>query len=84
MGLFNKEIVAASFDVDAQNCFTPVCPEELPVPHGTEIVEALNQQALLTTYRIGSKDAHPANAIWVADADHPQLSPVAGNHIDVR
>jgi hypothetical protein len=26
----------ASFDVDAQNTFTPLCPNELPVPGGTE------------------------------------------------
>ena len=28
----------ASFDVDAQKGFTPLCPNELPVPEGDTIV----------------------------------------------
>jgi nicotinamidase/pyrazinamidase len=28
----------AAFDVDAQNGFTPVCPDELPVPGGDHII----------------------------------------------
>ena len=69
----------AAFDVDAQNCFTPLCPEELPVPEGDEIVEALNRQAGLADLRIGSKDAHPETAVWIASDDKPQLSPVEGH-----
>ena len=69
----------ASFDVDAQNCFTPLCPEELPVPDGHGIVEALNQQAELADIRVGSKDAHPETAVWIASEDKPQLSPVHGH-----
>lgn len=74
----------ASFDVDAQNCFTPVCPEELPVPGGTEIVDELNRQALYAHYRLGSKDAHSPKAIWVADEHHPQFSPVEGQNVDIH
>lgn len=74
----------ASFDVDAQNCFTPVCPDELPVPGGTEIVAELNAQAKLAEYRIGSKDAHSPQAVWVADAQNPQFSPVQGPNVDIR
>jgi nicotinamidase/pyrazinamidase len=74
----------AAFDVDATNCFTPVCPDELPVPGGTDIVAELNAQALLADYRVGSKDAHSPNAIWVADAEHPQFSPVEGKNVDIR
>lgn len=54
----------ASFDVDAQNGFTPRCPDELPVKDGEAIAPALNQQAKLAAYRIGSKDCHPPNAFW--------------------
>jgi nicotinamidase/pyrazinamidase len=54
----------ASFDVDCQKGFTPLCPNELPVPGGDEIVEALNTQAKLCQYRIGSKDLHPIGAAW--------------------
>ncbi|CAM3664268.1 nicotinamidase [Parendozoicomonas haliclonae] len=77
----------ASLDVDAQNCFTPVCPNELPIPEGTEIVAELNRQALLASVRIGSKDAHPAGAVWEADEQHPPLTPLgedAGENVDIR
>ncbi|MGY3869903.1 isochorismatase family protein [Aeromonas crassostreae] len=56
--------IIASLDIDAQKGFTPLCPQELPVPGGDEIVAALNAQAALASVRVGSKDAHSANAIW--------------------
>lgn len=74
----------ASIDVDAQNCFTPLCPKELPVPDGQAIVNELNQQAKFAKWRIGSKDSHPDNAVWIADAKHPTLSPIKGKNVDVR
>lgn len=74
----------ASFDVDAQKTFTPLCPDELPVAGGTEIVEELNAQARYADYRLGSKEGHNPKAVWVATADHPQLEPVAGANVDVR
>lgn len=74
----------ASFDVDAQKTFTPLCPDELPAPEGELIVDELNAQARHAAWRVGSKDAHPANACWVADAEHPPLSPIEGENMDVR
>lgn len=68
----------ASFDIDAQNTFTPVCPDELPVAGGTEIVPELNAMAQLARLRLGSKDAHSPEAVWVADADNPPLSALSG------
>ena len=79
----NRQQVA-SFDVDCQNTFTPLCPDELPAPEGDTIVPALNRQSDFAQYRIGSKDAHSAKAVWVADADHPPLSPLAGDNVDVH
>ncbi|AMO56341.1 amidase [Endozoicomonas montiporae] len=70
--------IIAAFDVDAQNCFTPLCPGELPVPEGHSIVGALNAQAELAHWRVGSKDAHPESAIWVASEHCPQLTPIKG------
>ncbi|HRE33224.1 MAG TPA: hypothetical protein PLD88_14700, partial [Candidatus Berkiella sp.] len=70
----------ASIDVDTQNGFTPICPTELPVPEGEEVVVELNQQATFAQYRIGTKDAHPANADWVSTQDASVLSPIAGNN----
>ncbi|WP_207061984.1 isochorismatase family protein [Motiliproteus sp. SC1-56] len=74
----------ASFDIDAQNCFTPLCPAELPVPHGDEIVAQLNYQARFARLRIGSKDAHSPQAHWVADSRHPPLTAIEGTNMDLR
>jgi nicotinamidase/pyrazinamidase len=76
----------ASLDVDAQCCFSPLCPDELPIPEGDQIVAALNAQATYARLRIGTKDAHPANALWVASVEHPQLEPMQnhGAHMDLR
>ena len=83
-GVMQKMDKVASFDVDAQNTFTGLCPDELPVAGGTEIVDELNAQARYAQYRLGSKDAHNPKAIWVATDEHPQLEPVAGDNVDVR
>jgi nicotinamidase/pyrazinamidase len=79
-----KNGIIASFDIDAQKGFTPLCPDELPVPGGDEIVDELNRQATFADLRIGSKDAHSPTAIWVAGPDGPMLSPVQGANVDVR
>ena len=50
----------------------------------TEIVDELNTQAQFAAYRLGSKDAHSPQAIWVATKEFPILSPVAGDNVDVR
>jgi len=60
-----------------------MCPDELPVEGGTNIVNALNEQAKLTRLRIGSKDAHSPKAIWVADKSKPMFSPVEGKDVDI-
>ena len=44
MQLPEKKYIA-SFDIDAQNTFTPVCPDELPVAEGDTIAPELNAQA---------------------------------------
>ncbi len=78
-----RELVA-SFDVDCEYCFTPECPDEVPVPGGLDIVHELNAQAAYAAYRLGSKDAHSPRAHWVADEDHPPFSPIEGDNMDVR
>lgn len=80
---FHKESTA-SFDVDAQKGFTPLCPAELPVAGGETLAQALNHQAELARIRVGSKDAHPANPIWKVVEDKPQFSPVVGKSVDIR
>ena len=41
----------ASHNVDPQKGFTPLCPNELPVPNGDNIVNELNGQNNLAKYK---------------------------------
>ena len=79
--LFDK---TASHNVDPQKGFTPLCPDELPVPDGDKIVDELRGQNSISVYRTFSKDIHPLNAIWIASSDKPQFSPVDGENVDIR
>lgn len=82
MKLVEKKYIA-SFDIDAQNTFTPVCPDELPVVGGNEIANELNAQANFASLRVGSRDAHTMSALWLSDSDHAPLTPVEGNYPDL-
>ncbi|QXI41169.1 isochorismatase family protein [Pseudomonas wayambapalatensis] len=73
----------ASFDVDAQNGFTANAPQELPVPGGHLIAPALNAMASRADLRLGSKDAHPANAAWVVGDAAQMLQPLALTNADL-
>jgi len=73
----------ASFDVDAQNGFTHNAPDELPVPGGHEIVPALNAMASRASVRLGSKDAHPRNAVWVVPEHAQMLQPLTLPNADL-
>ncbi|WP_370453059.1 nicotinamidase [Aquipseudomonas alcaligenes] len=72
----NAKMKIASFDVDAQKGFTPLCPDELPVPGGDAIAPALNQLATRASLRLGSKDAHSPQAAWVAPSHAEMLKPL--------
>ncbi|WP_295474857.1 nicotinamidase [uncultured Pseudomonas sp.] len=65
----------ASFDVDAQKGFTPLCPDELPVAGGEQIGAELNFIASLAGVRVGSKDAHSPKAPWVVAGHEQMLKP---------
>ena len=73
----------ASFDVDAQKSFTPLCPNELPVAGGDLIGAELNYMASLAGYRVGSKDAHTPHAPWVVKQHSEMLQPTGLAHADV-
>ena len=66
----------AAIDVDVQNCFTPVCPDELPVAEGHLIAGALNAQAALADLRVMTKDAHTPLAPWVVPSHAQMLQPL--------
>ncbi len=75
----------ASFDVDPQNTFTPLCPDELPIPEGQLIVPELNAQSSFASIRVASRDAHSLSALWLADKENPSGSPVKNQpNIDIR
>lgn len=73
----------ASIDVDPQKTFTPLCPNELPVNGGDNIGPALNKQAGKAHFRVLTKDAHPANAVWVVDNHDKMLSPLDHANADL-
>lgn len=78
--------ITASFDVDPQCGFTPLCPDELPIVEGDLISEELNVQATFAQFRIVSKDCHPAKAPWIADSPDEIMSPVEGEYpnLDIK
>lgn len=80
-----KHEEVASADVDAEKCFTPLCPGELPVDGGHLIADELNAQARYAKWRLGSKDAHPMASWWIDTDQHPQFEPIKGyEDMDVR
>ncbi len=73
----------ASFDVDSQRTFTPICPDELPVEGGDGIGPELNRQAALARWRLGSKDSHSPKAVWVTeDPDKIGKPGVEGDNVE--
>ena len=51
-----SKVTTASFEIDCQKAFTPLCPDELPVPEGDLIADEINAQAAYAQYRLGSKE----------------------------
>jgi nicotinamidase/pyrazinamidase len=78
MERFDRSVVA-SFDVDAQKGFTPLCPDELPVAGGDEIVSELNHLASLASVRVGSKDAHSRSAHWLPATEAARFTSIEGD-----
>jgi nicotinamidase/pyrazinamidase len=76
--------VTATFDVDPQRGFSPLCPQELPVPEGDQIVTELNAQAAFgATSAWSARTAIPQQAPWVAATPEETLQPVTGNFPDL-
>jgi len=78
-----KTNIIASFDVDPQKGFTPVCPDELPVPDGDGIVGELLLNHEVSSIHVASKDWHHPEALHIATEKNPQFSPVEGNYPDM-
>ncbi len=84
--MFTDKEQAASFDVDPQRGFTPLCPDELPITGGDGIADELNQQAEYAAYRVVSKDEHPLGALWVTSDPNAVMTPVKEDYpnLDVK
>ncbi|WP_208379537.1 isochorismatase family protein [Psychromonas algicola] len=78
--------MTASFDVDPQCGFTPLCPDELPIKEGNLIADELNAQSAFANFRIVSKDCHPAKAPWIAESAEQIMTPVEGEYpnLDIK
>ena len=77
--------VTASFDIDAQKTFSPLCPEELPVAEGDKIVDELNLNKEFARLHVASRDAHSLNAVWIATSQQPAMTKVEGyEDVDLR
>ena len=72
----------ASINVDPQKGFTPICPDELPVPGGDEIVPALLAQNALAEVLIGSSDAHSEHALFRVETAEEQFQPLDYENTD--
>ncbi|MEO0340915.1 MAG: isochorismatase family protein [Bacteroidota bacterium] len=72
----------ASINVDPQKGFTPICPDELPVPGGDEIVPALIAQNALASLIIGSSDAHSEYALFKVEKEEEQFQPLDYENTD--
>ncbi|MFH4416239.1 MAG: isochorismatase family protein [Neisseriaceae bacterium] len=56
-----------AIEVDVQQTFSSLCPDELPVNGVLEIVSELNYQAQLADFRVLSKEAHGPSGLWRVD-----------------
>jgi nicotinamidase/pyrazinamidase len=81
-----EKAITASFDVDPQCGFTPLCPNELPIVEGDLIADELNNQANFARYRVVSKDCHPNQAPWIAESPAQIMTPVEGDYpnLDIK
>jgi len=68
----------ASHNVDPEKGFTPLCPDELPVPEGHLIGKELAKQNSLFSIKTISRDIHPTNARWIATEEFPQFTLIEG------
>lgn len=72
----------ASINVDPQKSFTPLCPDELPVPDGHNIVRALLAQNALAEVILGSSDAHSPHALFRVEQTNEQFKPLDYENTD--
>lgn len=66
----------AVIDVDPQQGFTDLCPNELPVKDALAIVPELIKNHTKGRFKLVSRDLHPPKAAWDAETPANMLQPV--------
>lgn len=74
----------AALDVDPQQGFSELCPQELPVAGALEIVEELKRNHTKASVRLVSRDMHPPRAAWEAETTAQMLAPVGLPEVDIK
>ncbi|MCZ4294688.1 isochorismatase family protein [Vibrio sinaloensis] len=74
----------ACIDVDPQQGFSELCPNELPVAGALQIVDELMLNHGKASLKLVSRDMHPPGAAWEAESPDRMLEPVGLPEVDIK
>lgn len=74
----------ACIDVDPQQGFSELCPNELPVAGALQIVDELMLNHGKASLKLVSRDMHPPGAVWEAESPDRMLEPVGLPEVDIK
>lgn len=74
----------ACIDVDPQQGFSELCPNELPVAGALQIVDELVLNHGKASLKLVSRDMHPPGAAWEAESPDRMLEPVGLPEVDIK
>ncbi|MGY5612775.1 isochorismatase family protein [Vibrio brasiliensis] len=74
----------ACIDVDPQQGFSELCPNELPVEGALQIVDELILNHGKASLKLVSRDMHPPGAAWEAESPDRMLEPVGLPEVDIK
>lgn len=74
----------ACIDVDPQQGFSELCPNELPVAGALQIVDELILNHGKASLKLVSRDMHPPGAAWEAESPDRMLEPVGLPQVDIK
>lgn len=74
----------ACIDVDPQQGFSELCPNELPVAGALQIVDELILNHGKASLKLVSRDMHPPGAAWEAESPDRMLEPVGLPEVDIK
>ncbi|TMX47452.1 isochorismatase family protein [Vibrio sp. Hep-1b-8] len=74
----------ACIDVDPQQGFSELCPNELAVAGALQIVDELILNHGKASLKLVSRDMHPPGAAWEAESPDRMLEPVGLPEVDIK